>query len=82
LVIPVTVPQLGEGLRQALVLRIFKGEGARVERDELLVELETDKATLAIESPVGGVVGKWNVLHGQFVEVGATMTSISAEHGS
>lgn len=77
--IPITVPQLGEGLRQALVLRIFKDEGTRVERDELLVELETDKATVAIESPVGGVVGKWNVFHGQFVDVGATMTSISPE---
>jgi pyruvate/2-oxoglutarate dehydrogenase complex dihydrolipoamide acyltransferase (E2) component len=78
--IPIVVPQLGEGLREVLVLRIFKDEGTRVERDEPLAEVETEKATVAIESPVTGIVGRWHVFKGQTAEVGTTMTSILSEH--
>ena len=77
--IPIVVPQLGEGLREVLVLRIFKNEGTRVERDEPLVEIETEKATVALESPAAGIVGRWHVFNGQIAEVGTTMTSILAE---
>jgi len=61
------------------VLKIFKGEGSRVERDEPLAEIETDKATVEIESPVAGVVGRWHVSDGQIAEVGTIMTSILTE---
>ncbi|MGB1014009.1 MAG: 2-oxoglutarate dehydrogenase complex dihydrolipoyllysine-residue succinyltransferase [Nannocystaceae bacterium] len=64
---PVKVPKLGESITEALVASWLKNEGDRVEVDEPLVELETDKITLEVPAPVAGVL----VRHG--AEVGATV---------
>ncbi len=50
-VISVRIPQLGEGLQEALLVEFLKSPGDLVERDEPIYVMETDKATTDVESP-------------------------------
>ena len=73
---PITVPTLGESVTEAIVARWFKSVGDAVARDEPLVELETDKVTVEVPSPVNGVLTEVLVDSGVEVEVGALLGSI------
>lgn len=77
----IRVPVLGESVTEATVGQWFKNEGDTVKIDEPIVELETDKVTLEVPSPVTGTLGKLIVKRGDVVEVGALLTSISLESG-
>lgn len=57
--IPVVVPALGEGLEEARIIKFFKNHGDPVKRDELIYQLETDKAVVDIESPTDGTLHQW-----------------------
>ena len=74
-----TVPQLGEGLRRVRVTAHLKRVGERVAMDEPLYEVETDKANVAVESPVEGVLVEWCVPAGAEVEVHGPIARIAAE---
>lgn len=67
----IKVPTLGESVTEATVARWLQEEGASVQVDDLLVELETDKITLEIPAPVSGVLKKVIVPVGETVQVGA-----------
>jgi 2-oxoglutarate dehydrogenase E2 component (dihydrolipoamide succinyltransferase) len=69
----ILVPILGESITEATVAKWLKNKGDRVESDEPIVELETDKVNLEVPSPVDGVLSEINVNDGQVVEVGATL---------
>ncbi len=69
----ILVPTLGESITEATVAKWLKNKGDRVESDEPIVELETDKVNLEVPSPVGGILSEINVNDGQVVEVGATL---------
>ena len=56
--IEVKVPGLGESVSTATIARWLKKAGDAVAADEPLVELETDKATFDLPSPVAGVIAK------------------------
>ncbi len=73
---PITVPTLGESVTEAIVARWFKSVGDAVELDEPLVELETDKVTVEVPSPAGGVLSEVLAESGAEVEVGALLGSI------
>jgi 2-oxoglutarate dehydrogenase E2 component (dihydrolipoamide succinyltransferase) len=73
---PITVPTLGESVTEAIVARWFKSVGDAVELDEPLVELETDKVTVEVPAPAGGVLSEVLADSGQEVEVGALLGSI------
>ncbi|MCK5622473.1 MAG: 2-oxoglutarate dehydrogenase complex dihydrolipoyllysine-residue succinyltransferase [Alphaproteobacteria bacterium] len=73
---PITVPSLGESITEAIVARWFKSVGDAVALDEPLVELETDKVTVEVPSPVDGVLTEVLVDSGSEVEVGALLGSI------
>ncbi len=73
---PITVPSLGESITEAIVARWFKSVGEEVALDEPLVELETDKVTVEVPSPVGGVLAEVLADSGTEVEVGALLGSI------
>ena len=82
LTIPVAIPQLGEGLVDAVVLSLLKAEGDPIERDEPLFELETEKAAVVVESPVAGILGSWAAQPGQKLPVGFVLATVIAENGS
>lgn len=75
----VTVPQMGEGLQEARLVRLLKQPGEVVARDEPIFEMETDKATMEIESPVAGTLIEWLVTENSVVAIGAVVGRIEAE---
>lgn len=74
----VTVPTLGESVSEASVIQWFKQVGDAVGKDEPLVELETDKVTIEVPSPVSGALTEIIAADGAEVEVGALLCRIAA----
>ena len=72
----ILVPVLGESITEATVSKWLKNEGEKVEADEPIVELETDKVNLEVPSPVSGVLDSINSKDGSVVEVGAVLGSV------
>jgi 2-oxoglutarate dehydrogenase E2 component (dihydrolipoamide succinyltransferase) len=68
--IDIVVPALGESITEATVLRWLKTAGESVERDEVIVELETDKATMELVAPESGVLSEILKGEGEKVEIG------------
>ena len=73
----ILVPVLGESITEATVGKWLKKEGDRVEADEAIVELETDKVNLEVPSPIDGILSEIKSKDGETVEVGALLGSIS-----
>nr|BAF48990.1 dihydrolopoamide acyltransferase [Streptomyces virginiae] len=71
-----TVPRLGEGIVEVLILRLLKQPGDLVAKDELLYEMEHDKASLEIESPTAGRLTAWLVEEGRRVPIGGAVAEI------
>jgi pyruvate dehydrogenase E2 component (dihydrolipoyllysine-residue acetyltransferase) len=73
------LPDLGEGLTEAEIARWLVDEGERVEEDQALVEVQTDKTTVEIPSPRAGTVLKILVAEGDVAPVGAVIVVIGEE---
>ncbi|MGQ9923396.1 MAG: biotin/lipoyl-containing protein, partial [Armatimonadota bacterium] len=54
----VTLPLLGQTMEEGTIIKWFKKEGDRVEKEEPLLEVMTDKANMEVESPESGVLLK------------------------
>ena len=67
--IDINVPTLGESVSDATIARWIKKAGDAVAADEPIVELETDKVTLEVPSPVAGKLGEIIAAEGETVEV-------------
>ena len=77
------VPRLGESISQVELGQWLKAEGERVEKDEPLVELETDKATVELPAPASGILGKILKQKGELAAVGEVVGSVEeAETGA
>src|SRR5437899_5230202 len=75
------LPDLGEGLTEAEIRQVLVREGDVVREDAPLLEVETDKATVEIPSPMAGRVEKIHVQPGQTVKVGQVLVEF-AEAGA
>lgn len=73
------LPDLGEGMAEAEIIRWKVAEGERVEEDQPLVELETDKAVMEIPSPYRGILKKHGAKEGERLPVGAVLAYIEEE---
>ena len=69
----ILVPTLGESVSEATVAKWLKKKGDDVSKDEVLVELETDKATLEVYAQSNGVLSEIYINAGQDVEIGAEL---------
>ena len=74
----VPMPKLGFDMAEGKLVRKVKQEGEAVQKGDILAEIETDKATVEVESSVSGVVKGWLVEEGQPVPVGASMAVVGA----
>jgi pyruvate dehydrogenase E2 component (dihydrolipoamide acetyltransferase) len=74
----VTLPDLGESVREAEVLKVLVREGDAVAADQPLLELETDKAAFELPSPQAGTVSRVHVKKGDTVRVGQKVLTIEA----
>src|SRR5438094_7663799 len=75
--IEITVPTLGESVTEATVAKWLKQPGDAIERDEPVVELETDKVTLEVPAPAAGTLGEIRAGEGTNVPVGAVLGIIA-----
>src|SRR6266404_554657 len=66
----ITVPVMGEGIRNAKVVSLLKQPGDPVALDDELCEVETDKAVYPIQSSFAGVMGEWKTKVGDTVDIG------------
>ena len=73
----VRVPTLGESVTEATIATWFKKPGDSVAVDEMLCELETDKVTVEVPSPVAGTLGEIVAAEGTTVGVDALLAVIS-----
>ncbi|MFF1682700.1 2-oxoglutarate dehydrogenase, E2 component, dihydrolipoamide succinyltransferase [Streptomyces sp. NPDC058256] len=80
--VSVTLPALGESVTEGTVTRWLKAEGERVEADEPLLEVSTDKVDTEIPSPVAGVLASIKVAEDETVEVGAELAVIDDGSGA
>ncbi|WP_079047619.1 2-oxoglutarate dehydrogenase, E2 component, dihydrolipoamide succinyltransferase [Streptomyces hirsutus] len=76
--VSVTLPALGESVTEGTVTRWLKAEGERVEADEPLLEVSTDKVDTEIPAPAAGVLLAIKVAEDETVEVGAELAVIGA----
>ena len=77
----IKLPSLGENIESGDVLTIFVSEGDVVTKDQDLLELETDKATMPVPSPQAGKIVKILVSEGETVPIGKAMFEIEGESG-
>ena len=75
----IVVPIMGEGIRSAKVVALLKQPGDRIEFDDALCELETDKAVYPVESSFAGTMGEWKTKVDDTVEIGQELGSILTE---
>jgi 2-oxoglutarate dehydrogenase E2 component (dihydrolipoamide succinyltransferase) len=73
--IDIKVPSVGESVTEGRLARWLKPDGASVQRDEMVCELETDKATAEVPAPAAGVL-KHVAKEGDTVRIGAVIGSI------
>src|SRR5580698_7900595 len=74
--VSVSMPQLGESVTEGTVTRWLKKEGERVEVDEPLLEVSTDKVDTEIPSPASGILRSIAVDEDETVAVGAQLAVI------
>ncbi|MEM9167484.1 MAG: 2-oxoglutarate dehydrogenase complex dihydrolipoyllysine-residue succinyltransferase [Planctomycetota bacterium] len=72
----IVVPTIGESVTEGVVAAWLKQPGDWVDRDEPVLELETDKVTMEIAAPAAGVMGDHTAAEGDTVEVGAELGAI------
>lgn len=75
---PVTIPRLGSSDEsdEVRILRWLKADGAKVQKGEALLEVETDKVNVEIESPDDGQLEEISAREGDFVKFGAVVAVI------
>ncbi|PJZ53070.1 2-oxoglutarate dehydrogenase complex dihydrolipoyllysine-residue succinyltransferase [Leptospira adleri] len=67
--VEIKVPEMGESITEATIANWVKKEGEQVKQDEILLELETDKATMEVPAPSSGVLQKIHKKAGDTVKV-------------
>ncbi len=78
----ITVPILGESVTEATVGQWLKAEGDTVKKDEVLVELETDKVSVEVSALEDGTLSKIVAQEGDTVEIGALLGSLGSGSGA
>src|SRR5882762_5519384 len=74
----VVMPQMGESIFEGTITKWLKKPGDKVERDEPLFEISTDKVDAEIPSPSAGVLKEIKVKEGQTVPINTVVATIDA----
>ncbi|HSB71979.1 MAG TPA: dihydrolipoamide acetyltransferase family protein [Candidatus Methylomirabilis sp.] len=75
--IPIVMPQLGESVAEGTIIEWLKNEGDRVQKDEPILAVSTEKVDAEIPAPMPGVLSQILVRAGEVVPVGATLAFIA-----
>src|SRR5690606_22247848 len=79
--IDILLPKMGESVAEATIIKWLKNEGDRVEADEPIVEIATDKVDSEVPAPEAGILLKRTVNEGDVVKVGELIAQIGEEAG-
>ena len=74
----VKLPELGEGIEGGQVVAILVAPGDSIKKDAAIIEVETDKATMEVPSPISGVIRELLVKEGQQLKVGDAILKLEA----
>src|SRR3954471_6636369 len=77
-----TLPELGENIAAGDVVRVLVSPGDTIAKDQPVLELETDKATIEVPSSVAGTVGEVRVKPGEKVKVGQVVLTVDDGAGA
>jgi pyruvate/2-oxoglutarate dehydrogenase complex dihydrolipoamide acyltransferase (E2) component len=77
--VPIVMPQLGESIAEATIIKLLVRPGDPVQEDQDVMEVETSKATTTVTSPCRGVIGKISAVVNEAYPVGAELGSIEIE---
>jgi pyruvate dehydrogenase E2 component (dihydrolipoamide acetyltransferase) len=80
--VAVKLPELGDGIASGDILDVLVKVGDMVKKDQDIVEVETDKATVPVPSSVAGKVTKILVKQGDSVPIGGVLIEVEAEGGA
>ncbi|MDR6225943.1 dihydrolipoamide acetyltransferase family protein [Desmospora profundinema] len=75
------LPDVGEGIHEGEIVKFYVKEGDSINEDDVLAEVQTDKAVVEIPSPVTGTVKKLNADEGEVVEVGSVLAVFDTGDG-
>ncbi len=78
----IVMPQMGESITEGTVSKWLKAVGDKIDKDEALLEISTDKVDAEVPSPAAGTLLSINVQEGETVEVGAVLALVGAEGGA
>jgi 2-oxoglutarate dehydrogenase E2 component (dihydrolipoamide succinyltransferase)/2-oxoisovalerate dehydrogenase E2 component (dihydrolipoyl transacylase) len=78
----IIMPQLGESIAEGTIIKWMIPPGGRIEKDQPLLEVETDKVSLEIPSPATGVLSQVLVQAGQTVPIGTLLGRLESEQPS
>ncbi len=76
-----SLPELGENVESALVVKVLVAVGDRIERDQPVIEVETEKASVEVPATVSGTVSEIHAAEGEQISSGAAILSV-AEDGA
>ena len=79
--VDMVMPQMGESIAEGTIIKWMKKEGDKVEKDEIILEISTDKVDSEIPSPQAGVIKKLLAPEGETVQVGSVIAHIETEGG-
>src|SRR5215216_4284664 len=80
--VEVVMPQMGESITEGTVSKWLKAVGDKIEKDEPLLEISTDKVDAEVPSPAAGTLLEIKVQEGETVEVGSVVALVGAEGAS
>jgi pyruvate dehydrogenase E2 component (dihydrolipoamide acetyltransferase) len=79
MIVDVVMPKMGESLTEGTIVKWLKNEGDKIERDEMILEISTDKVDTEVPSPKAGVLVKILAQENETIEVGAKIAEIETD---
>ena len=80
--VDVIMPQMGESITEGTVSKWLKAAGEKIEKDDPLLEISTDKVDAEVPSPAGGTLIEILVGEGETVEVGSVLARVGSSSGA
>lgn len=77
--IDIVMPKMGESLQEGTIIKWLKQPGDNIERDEMILEISTDKVDTEVPSPVAGTLVQLLAGENETIEVGKTIAIIETE---
>lgn len=75
-IVEMVMPKMGESIFEATVIRWLKKEGDKIEKDESIVEVATDKVDTEVPASIGGILSKIHFKEGEVVKIGLVLAQI------